>query len=70
MLVLARKTNEKIVIHENGRLIATINLVDLRGDKARIGIDAESCIAVDREEVYLAKTRKAESLDETQTLDL
>lgn len=70
MLVLGRKTNEKIVIHENGRLIATINLVDSRGDKARIGIDAESCITVDREEVYLAKTRKAESLDQTQTLDL
>jgi carbon storage regulator len=70
MLVLARKTNEKIVIHENGRLIATINLVDLRGDKARIGFEAESCIAIDREEVYLAKTRKAESLEQPQILDL
>lgn len=70
MLVLARKTNQKIVIHENGRLIATINLVDMRGDKARIGFEAESCIAIDREEVYLAKTRKAESLEQPQILDL
>jgi len=70
MLVLSRKAREKIVIHENGRLIATINIVDLRGDKARIGIDADPGIAIDREEVYLAKTRKAESLEQTQTLDL
>lgn len=47
MLVLSRKKNESIVI--NGNVIVTI--VDVRGDKVRIGIEAPCDVAVHRQEV-------------------
>lgn len=54
MLVLSRKRNESIVI--NGNIIVT--LVDIRGDKARVGIDAPSDVTVHRLEVHEAIERE------------
>jgi len=54
MLVLSRKRNESIVI--NGNIIVT--LVDIRGDKARLGIDAPSDVTVHRLEVHEAIERE------------
>jgi carbon storage regulator len=48
MLVLARKTDEKIKIGDNIEL----TVVEIRGDKVRIGIDAPKEIPVHREEIY------------------
>lgn len=48
MLVLSRKKNESIVINDN----ITIVVVDIRGDKCRIGVEAPSDIPVHRREVY------------------
>jgi carbon storage regulator len=48
MLVLSRKTNESIVIGDN----IVITVVDIRGDKVRLGIVAPKEIAVHRREVY------------------
>jgi len=48
MLVLSRKKNESIVINDN----ITIVVVDIRGDKIRLGIDAPSSVPVHRKEVY------------------
>jgi carbon storage regulator len=50
MLVLTRKTGEKIVIGED----ITITILDVRGDGIRIGIDAPRGIKIQREEVLLA----------------
>lgn len=47
MLVLSRKKNERILIGEN----IVITIVEIRGDKLRIGIDAPKDIPVDRDEV-------------------
>lgn len=47
MLVLSRKVEESIIINEN----ITITIVDIRGDKIRVGIDAPAEVAVHREEV-------------------
>ena len=47
MLVLTRKFNEKIKIGPD----ITITLVEIRGDKARIGIEAPREITVHRAEV-------------------
>lgn len=49
MLVLGRKKDEVIMIGDSIRLM----IVEIRGDKVRIGIDAPRDIAVHREEVWL-----------------
>lgn len=54
MLVLSRKKNESIVI--NGTEIE-ITVVDIRGDKVRLAIDAPTSIPVHRREVYEAIER-------------
>jgi carbon storage regulator len=48
MLVLSRKKNESIVI--NNDVILTI--VEIRGDKVRLGIVAPKDVPVHRQEVY------------------
>ena len=50
MLVLTRKTGEKIVIGDD----ITITILDVRGDGIRIGIDAPRGIKIQREEVLIA----------------
>lgn len=50
MLVLSRQCDESIVIAGDIR----ITIVDVRGDKVRIGIEAPGDVPVHREEVYQA----------------
>lgn len=51
MLVLSRQRDERIVIGEGASQIV-ITIVDIRGDKVRIGIEAPREVPVHREEVY------------------
>jgi carbon storage regulator len=53
MLVLSRKRDERIVIGEN----IVITVVEVRGDKVRLGIDAPSEVPVHRQEVLDAMRR-------------
>jgi carbon storage regulator len=56
MLVLSRKKNESIVINND----ITIVVVEIRGDKIRLGIEAPKDVPVHRREVYDAiKSREA-----------
>lgn len=48
MLVLTRKQNESIVIND----VIKVTVVEIRGDKVRLGIEAPREIAVHRQEVY------------------
>jgi carbon storage regulator len=48
MLVLSRKKNESIVINND----ITIVVVEIRGDKVRLGIEAPKEVPVHRREVY------------------
>jgi carbon storage regulator len=48
MLVLSRQRDETIMIGDD----IEITVVDIRGDKVRLGINAPSRIAVHRKEVY------------------
>ncbi len=53
MLVMSRHRDESIVIGDN----IVITIVDIRGDKVRIGIQAPADVAVHRQEVYEAIVR-------------
>lgn len=54
MLVLSRQRDESIVIGDN----VVVTVVDVRGDKVRLGIDAPVEIPVHRREVYEAIQRE------------
>jgi carbon storage regulator len=53
MLVLSRKKNEQIVIAVPGFEPITLTIVDIRGDKVRVGIEADAQIPVHRQEIWL-----------------
>ena len=57
MLVLSRKKNESIVIDDD----ITIVVVEIRGDKVRLGVDAPKEIPVHRQEVFEAIKRNQQN---------
>lgn len=66
MLVLSRQRDESIIIGDN----IVITVVDIRGDKVRLGIQAPTEIPVHRQEVYEAIQRenlRAQGLDPDET---
>lgn len=66
MLVLSRKKNESIVINDD----ITIVVVEIRGDKVRLGVEAPKEVPVHRREVYDAiKRAEAEQNLAQETLD-
>ena len=48
MLVLSRKKHESVMIGDN----VAVTVVEVRGDKVRLGIEAPKDVAVHRREVY------------------
>ena len=56
MLCLSRKKDEQIRIGDN----IVITIVEIRGDKVRIGIDAPRETAVHRQEVWVAIKKESE----------
>lgn len=71
MLVLSRHRNEQIVIDlreinfsDLAEKVITITVVEVRGDKARVGIEADSAIPVHRKEVYdeIEARRRADAI--------
>ncbi len=69
MLVLSRQRDETIMIGDN----VEITIVDIRGDKVRLGINAPTSIAVHRKEVYEAireENRRAAMLDGAEMPDM
>ncbi|MEW4530378.1 MAG: carbon storage regulator CsrA [Maioricimonas sp. JB045] len=57
MLVLSRKKNESIIIDER----ITITVIEIRGDKVRLGIEAPRDVPIHRSEVYEALRRASEA---------
>ena len=55
MLVLSRKINEKIHFGDD----ITVTVIDIRGDKVRLGIEAPREVSIHRGEVYEAIQREA-----------
>ena len=69
MLVLSRQRDESIMIGDN----IVVTIVDIRGDKVRLGINAPTEIPVHRQEVYEAIQRenlRASRLEPKDTRDL
>ena len=58
MLVLSRQRDETIVIGED----IEITVVDIRGEKVRLGINAPAHVPVHRKEVYEAIKREKAAL--------
>lgn len=54
MLVLSRKRNESVIINDN----IVVTVIDVRGDKVRIGIEAPRDVSVHRQEVLEAILRE------------
>ena len=67
MLILARKTDEKIRIGEN----ITLTIIEIHGDQVKIGVEAPKSIKVFRQEVLdaIQKENKAAVAPDSQTLD-
>ncbi|WP_428303868.1 carbon storage regulator CsrA [Lacipirellula sp.] len=59
MLVLSRKRDQSIVINDD----ITIVVVEIRGDKVRLGVEAPREIPVHRNEVYEAIKRSEGQID-------
>ena len=69
MLVLSRHRDESIMIGDE----IVVTIVDIRGDKVRLGIDAPQDIPVHRQEVYEAiqrENRKASQIQPSETRDI
>lgn len=66
MLVLSRHRDETIMIGDD----VEITVVDIRGDKVRLGINAPSRIPVHRKEVYDAIKRENAAAADVHPQDL
>jgi carbon storage regulator len=55
MLVLSRHKGESIIIGDN----ITVEVVEIRGDRVRLGIEAPNDMSVHRREVYDAIQRES-----------
>ena len=62
MLVLSRQRDESIIIGDN----IVVTIVDVRGDKVRLGIDAPREVSVHRREVYEAIQRENQQAAQIQ----
>ena len=63
MLVLSRQKDESIMIGDD----VEITIVDVRGDKVRLGINAPRNITVHRKEIYLAIQKEKENNEQSAT---
>ena len=66
MLVLSRQRDETIMIGDD----IEITIVDIRGDKVRLGINAPRSVQVHRKEVYEAIQRENAEAARVQIDDL
>lgn len=62
MLVLSRQRDETVTLEyvdpQRGRVYMEVTIVDIRGDKVRLGITAPKEVSVHRKEVYEAIKRE------------
>ena len=66
MLVLSRKKDESIMIAFGDEEVE-ICVVDVRGDKVRLGINARRSVVVHRKEIYDAIKKDKQALNKDNT---
>ncbi len=66
MLVLSRQRDESIIIGDN----IVVTIVDIRGDKVRLGINAPTEIPVHRQEIYEAIQRENRRASRVEPKDM
>jgi carbon storage regulator len=66
MLILARKTNERIIIGED----IEVSVVDIKGDQVKLGIQAPDDVKVYRQEVFQAIQEENRTAAMTSNRDL
>jgi len=66
MLILARRTNESIVIGDE----IEVSVVDIKGDQVKLGIKAPRAVKVYRREVFEAIQEENRKAAETATSEL
>lgn len=52
MLVLSRKPGEEILIGESSELGIKVKVLEVRGDRVRLGITAPEHVSIDRAEIW------------------
>ena len=65
MLVLSRQRDESIIIGDN----IVVTIVDIRGDKVRLGIEAPSEIPVHRREIHEAIQRESNQSGQFEAME-
>lgn len=60
MLVLSRKKNESIVIDDN----IVVTVVEVRGDKVRLGIQAPKEVPIHRSEIHEAIRNEQQAVEQ------
>lgn len=60
MLVLSRQRDETVEIISEGQTICTVQVVDIRGDKVRLGFTADRDLQIHRQEVVDSMRRHGE----------
>jgi carbon storage regulator CsrA len=67
MLVLTRGPDDRLVISKDGQVVAELVIVEVRGRKVRIGIQADANVSIDRIEVWQRKQTEGSVRDRAAT---
>ena len=51
-LVLTRKLNESVVVHEDDQVLLAVKVSKIDRNQVRLAFDAEKKVKIDRQEVY------------------
>jgi carbon storage regulator len=65
MLILTRRTNEKLIIDEN----VTVTILSIKGNQVRIGIDAPRDVTIHREEIYKRIQKEKKTLNGSENAE-
>ena len=57
-LVLTRKPNEEVVVHDYGGIITTVKITKVDGNQVRLAFDASEEVYIDRKEIFEQKKSK------------